>query len=69
MKLTKRDPAAIRSDKSGVNRRTFLKGSGIAAGGAAFMSLLPTAMIQKAASRLMMKAKSPGYAVSVVIAA
>lgn len=48
MKLTKRDPAAIIRRTAGVNRRTFLKGSGIAAGGAAFMSLLPTAMIEKA---------------------
>ncbi|HET8808554.1 MAG TPA: twin-arginine translocation signal domain-containing protein, partial [Methylophaga sp.] len=48
MKLIKRDPAAIISRPSGINRRTFLKGSGIAAGGAAFMSLLPTAMIEKA---------------------
>lgn len=48
MKLIKRDPAAIISRTSGINRRTFLKGSGIAAGGAAFMSMLPTAMIEKA---------------------
>ncbi|MCC5797044.1 MAG: formate dehydrogenase subunit alpha [Methylophaga sp.] len=48
MKLIKRDPAAIKTQASGLNRRTFLKGSGIAAGGAAFMSLLPTAMINKA---------------------
>ena len=47
MKLTKRDPAG-QQQLSGVNRRVFLKGSGIAAGGAAFLSLLPPAMIQKA---------------------
>jgi formate dehydrogenase major subunit len=47
MKLTKRDPAK-QGQHSGVNRRVFLKGSGIAAGGAAFLSLLPPAMIQKA---------------------
>ncbi|MBD3634845.1 MAG: formate dehydrogenase subunit alpha [Methylophaga sp.] len=47
MKLTKR--AAVSSHKSnGVNRRAFLKGSGIAAGGAAFLSVLPPAMMQKA---------------------
>jgi len=47
MKLTKRHSAS-NTTKSGVDRRVFLKGSGIAAGGAAFMSLLPSAMIQKA---------------------
>jgi formate dehydrogenase major subunit len=47
MKLTKRNPAS-QEQSSGVNRRVFLKGSGIAAGGAAFLSLLPPAMIQKA---------------------
>tara|TARA_R110001606_G_scaffold361754_7_gene515251 strand:+ start:164819 stop:167707 length:2889 start_codon:yes stop_codon:yes gene_type:complete len=47
MKLTKRSPAS-QQQSSGVNRRVFLKGSGIAAGGAAFLSLLPPAMIQKA---------------------
>ncbi|WP_439504070.1 formate dehydrogenase subunit alpha [Methylophaga sp.] len=58
MKLTKRDPAAIISGISGVNRRTFLKGSGIAAGGAAFMSLLPNAMIQKAEAA---EGRQPAY--------
>lgn len=47
MKLTKRQSAST-SSASGVNRRAFLKGSGIAAGGAAFMSMLPPAMMQKA---------------------
>jgi len=47
MKLTKRNPAS-QEQASGVNRRVFLKGSGIAAGGAVFLSLLPPAMIQKA---------------------
>ena len=47
MKLTKRAPSS-QGQQAGVNRRVFLKGSGIAAGGAAFLSLLPTAMIQKA---------------------
>lgn len=47
MKLTKRQSAST-SSESGVNRRVFLKGSGIAAGGAAFMSMLPPAMMQKA---------------------
>jgi len=47
MKLTKRSSTPNQSQE-GVNRRAFLKGSGIAAGGAAFMSMLPTAMIQKA---------------------
>lgn len=47
MKLTKRDSSS-NPVNAGVNRRAFLKGSGIAAGGAAFMSLLPPAMIQKA---------------------
>lgn len=47
MKLTKRQSAST-SSASGVNRRVFLKGSGIAAGGAAFMSMLPPAMMQKA---------------------
>jgi len=47
MKLTKRSSAPA-SSASGVNRRVFLKGSGIAAGGAAFMSMLPPAMMQKA---------------------
>ncbi len=47
MKLTKR--ASVPSHKAnGVNRRAFLKGSGIAAGGAAFLSVLPPAMMQKA---------------------
>ncbi len=48
MKLVKRDPAASKPKTSGINRRTFIKGSGIAAGGAAFMNMLPTAMIEKA---------------------
>lgn len=48
MKLFKRDSAVPLQQNSGVNRRSFLKGSGIAAGGAAFMSMLPTSMIQKA---------------------
>ncbi|MDH5358616.1 MAG: molybdopterin-dependent oxidoreductase, partial [Gammaproteobacteria bacterium] len=47
MKLIKRERAS-NTHQTGVNRRAFLKGSGIAAGGAAFMSLLPPAMIQKA---------------------
>lgn len=47
MKLTKRDAVSSPQSK-GVNRRTFLKGSGIAASGAAFMSMLPPAMMQKA---------------------
>lgn len=47
MKLTKRQSTPV-SNKTGFNRRTFLRGSGIAAGGAAFMSLLPPAMMQKA---------------------
>jgi formate dehydrogenase major subunit len=47
MKLTKRNSETSASN-AGVNRRAFLKGSGIAAGGAAFMSMLPTSMIQKA---------------------
>ncbi len=46
MKLTKRQSCATALN-TGVNRRVFLKGSGIAAGGAAFMSLLPPAMLQK----------------------
>lgn len=47
MKLTKRQSAST-SSANAVNRRAFLKGSGIAAGGAAFMSMLPPAMMQKA---------------------
>lgn len=47
MKLTKRSSTPNKSAE-GVNRRAFLKGSGIAAGGAAFMSMLPPAMMQKA---------------------
>ncbi|WP_438970944.1 molybdopterin-dependent oxidoreductase [Methylophaga sp.] len=47
MKLTKRQSAST-SSANGLNRRVFLKGSGIAAGGAAFMSMLPPAMMQKA---------------------
>ena len=47
MKLTKRN-SALNTTKSGVDRRAFLKGSGIAASGAAFMSLLPPTMLQKA---------------------
>ncbi len=47
MKLTKRQSVPA-SNANGVNRRVFLKGSGIAAGGAAFMSMLPPAMMQKA---------------------
>jgi formate dehydrogenase major subunit len=47
MKLTKRQSASTHKT-TGVNRRAFLKGSGIAAGGAAFMSMLPPAMMQKA---------------------
>jgi formate dehydrogenase major subunit len=46
MKLTKRTTQS--ASATGVDRRTFLKGSGIAAGGAAFMSMLPPAMMQKA---------------------
>lgn len=46
MKLTKRSATSVNSE--GVNRRAFLRGSGIAAGGAAFMSMLPPAMMQKA---------------------
>jgi formate dehydrogenase major subunit len=45
MKLIKRTAQA---SSEGLDRRTFLKGSGIAAGGAAFMSMLPPAMMQKA---------------------
>ena len=48
MKLTKRDTASPKNSQSGVNRRVFLKGSGIAVSGAAFMSMLSPAMIQKA---------------------
>ncbi|MTI63269.1 formate dehydrogenase subunit alpha [Methylophaga sp.] len=47
MKLTKRESVSS-PQSNGVNRRAFLKGSGIAAGGAAFMSMLPPAMMQKA---------------------
>jgi formate dehydrogenase major subunit len=49
MKLTKRSSTLNKSGE-GVNRRAFLKGSGIAAGGAAFMSLLPPAMMQSGSS-------------------
>ena len=49
MKLTKRDAASSNAQQAGVvNRRKFLKGSGIAAGGAVFMTMLPPAMIKKA---------------------
>lgn len=47
MKLTKRQSVSG-MHQNGVNRRVFLKGSGIAAGGAAFLSMLPPAMMQKA---------------------
>ncbi len=46
MKLTKR-PIGLSNSKSELDRRRFLKGSGIATGSAAFLSLLPPSMMQR----------------------